>query len=77
MKKTSTYLYPRKYFMEKICGVLATSKRGVPIFNDRHLAYNWHDAEWMVDRARQLGAKHAAQTPLLRTVARRETLRWH
>lgn len=49
-------LYPRKYFMEQICGVLAKSGRGVPIFNDKHLSWNWHDAHWMVQRARSLGA---------------------
>src|SRR5262245_5423731 len=28
------HLYPRKYFMEQICGVFATSGRAVPVFND-------------------------------------------
>lgn len=50
------HLYPRKYFMEQICGVMAGSGRGVPVFNDKHLSYNWHDAKWMVDRAAALGA---------------------
>jgi hypothetical protein len=54
------HLYPRKYFMEQICGVMATSGRAVPIFNDKHLSYNWHDAKWMYDRARQLGAPFMA-----------------
>ncbi|OIO95375.1 MAG: hypothetical protein AUJ92_08070 [Armatimonadetes bacterium CG2_30_59_28] len=49
------HLFPRKYFMEQICGVFATSKRSVPVFNDKHLSYNWHDMKWMVDRARFLG----------------------
>lgn len=53
-------LYPRKYFMEQICGVFATSGRAVPVFNDKHLSYNWHDARWMVDRAAQLGAPFMA-----------------
>ncbi|MDQ3249222.1 MAG: hypothetical protein M3Q45_08445 [Chloroflexota bacterium] len=57
-------LYPRKYFMEQICGVLAGSGRAVPIFNDKHLAYNWHDAQWMVERARQLGAPLMAGSSL-------------
>lgn len=34
------HLYPRKYFMEQICGVLAASGRAVPIYNDKHLSYN-------------------------------------
>jgi hypothetical protein len=49
------HLYPRKYFMEQICGVIAKSGRAVPVYNDKHLSYNWHDARWMYDRARQLG----------------------
>ena len=49
-------LFPRKYFMEQICGVMATSQMAVPIFSDKHLSYNWHDARWMVDRAAELGA---------------------
>ena len=48
------HLYPRKYFFEQICGVIATSGRSIPVFCDKHLSYNWHDAMWMVDRARSL-----------------------
>ena len=48
-------LYPRKYFMEQICGVMANSGRVAPIFNDKHLSTNWYDAKWMYDRAAQLG----------------------
>ncbi|MBI2952105.1 hypothetical protein HYY27_08425 [bacterium] len=58
------HLYPRKYFMEQICGVLATSRRAVPIFSDKHLSYNWRDAKWMYDRARQLGAPFMAGSSL-------------
>jgi hypothetical protein len=58
------HLFPRKYFMEQICGVFATSRRSVPVFNDKHLSYNWHDARWMYDRARQLGAPFMAGSSL-------------
>lgn len=58
------HLYPRKYFMEQICGVFAESKRAVPIFNDKHLSYNWHDAKWMYDRAKRLGAPFMAGSSL-------------
>jgi hypothetical protein len=58
------HLYPRKPFMEQICGVLATSGRAVPIFNDKHLSYNWADAKWMYDRAAQLGAPFMAGSSL-------------
>ena len=54
------HLFPRKYFMEQICGVFATSGRSVPVFNDKHLSYSWEDARWMYDRAAQLGAPFMA-----------------
>ncbi len=54
------HLFPRKYFMEQICGVFATSGRSVPVFNDKHLSYNWADAKWMYDRAAQLDAPFMA-----------------
>lgn len=57
-------LYPRKYFMEQICGVMATSGRAVPVYNDKHLSYNWADAKWMVDRAAALGAPFMAGSSL-------------
>lgn len=58
------HLYPRKYFMEQICGVFATSGRAVPVFNDKHLSYNWHDAKWMYDRVAKLGAPFMAGSSL-------------
>lgn len=58
------HLYPRKYFMEQVCGVFAQSGRSVPVFNDKHLSYNWADARWMYDRARQLGAPYMAGSSL-------------
>ncbi len=47
-------IYPRRYFFEQIAGVFASSGRSVPVFIDKHLAYNWTDAKWIYDRARQL-----------------------
>ncbi len=58
------HLFPRRYFMEQICGVMATAGRAVPVYNDKHLSYNWHDAKWMYDRARQLGAPFMAGSSL-------------
>jgi hypothetical protein len=58
------HLYPRRYFMEQICGVMATSGKTVPIFNDKHLSYNWTDAKWMYDRAKSLGAPLMAGSSL-------------
>ena len=57
-------LFPRKYFMEQICGVMATSKKSIPIFNDKSLSYNWQDARWMFDRAAELGAPLMAGSSL-------------
>jgi hypothetical protein len=54
------HLYPRKYFFEQICGVFASSGRSVPVFSDKHLSYNWQDAKWMVDRARELNVPFMA-----------------
>lgn len=54
------HLYPRKYFFEQICGVFGSSGRSVPVFSDKHLSYNWHDAKWMVDRARELNVPFMA-----------------
>ena len=47
-------MYPRRYFFEQIAGIFAGAGRGVPVFIDKHLAYNWTDARWIYDRAHQL-----------------------
>ncbi len=47
------HLYPRRYFFEQISGVMATSGRSVPVFSDKHLSYNWTDAKWIYDRAKE------------------------
>lgn len=54
------HLYPRRCFFEQICGVFATSGRSVPVFNDKHLSYNWADAKWMMDRAQELSVPFMA-----------------
>jgi hypothetical protein len=48
------HLYPRRFFFEQISGVMASAGRSVPVFSDKHLSYNWAEAKWMYDRARQL-----------------------
>lgn len=48
-------LYPRRRFFEEIVKVFRASKRTVPVFNDKHLAYNWTDAKWMYDHSKELG----------------------
>jgi hypothetical protein len=54
------HMYPRKFFFEQVCGVFATSGRSVPVFTDKHLSYNWHDAKWMYDRAKKLNVPFMA-----------------
>ncbi len=49
------HMYPRRYFFEQIAGVFSESKRVVPVFSDKHLAYDWHDAAWMWARKQELG----------------------
>jgi hypothetical protein len=58
------HLFPRRYFMEQIAGVMATSGRGVPVFNDKHLSWRWEDAKWMVERATELNAPFMAGSSL-------------
>ncbi len=48
------HMYPRRYFFEQIAGVFAESGRSVPVFNDKHFAYDFHDARWVLDRAAEL-----------------------
>ena len=48
-------LYPRRRFFEDVVKVFRSSKRAVPVFNDKHLSYSWADAKWMYDQSRELG----------------------
>ena len=48
------HMYPRRYFFEQIAGVFAESGRSVPVFSDKHFAYDFRDAQWMWDRAEEL-----------------------
>ena len=48
------HMYPRRYFFEQIAGVFAESGRVVPVFNDKHFAYDFADARWVWDRAQEL-----------------------
>ncbi|MBC7237057.1 MAG: hypothetical protein H5T69_14550 [Chloroflexi bacterium] len=57
-------LYPRRHLFEQVTGVLSTAKRAIPVFNDKHLAYNWLDAQWMYERALALGLPFMAGSSL-------------
>ena len=47
-------MLPRRWFFEQVCGVIGESSRRIPVFTDKHLAYRWHDAQWMIEEARRL-----------------------
>ena len=49
------WLLPRWWIYQQVIRVFEQSKRSVPIFNDKHLSYNWDDAKWMFDKSRELG----------------------
>src|SRR5262245_21196139 len=48
-------LYPRRRLFEEIVKVFRASKKSVPVFNDKHLAWSWKDAKWMYDHPKELG----------------------
>jgi len=47
-------LYPRYEFFEQATEVFRRSGRGVPVFNDKHLSWNWDWAKKMVDTAAEM-----------------------
>ena len=48
-------LYPRRRLFDEVVKVFRASGRTVPVFVDKHLAYNWTDAKWMYDQSKELG----------------------
>ena len=48
-------LYPRYEFFQQTVDVFRRSGRSVPVFNDKHLSWNWDWAKSMVDTAKELG----------------------
>lgn len=48
------HIYPRLRFFEDTVSVFRKCGRVVPVFNDKHLAYNWHDAAWIYETAREM-----------------------
>ena len=47
-------LYPRFDMFLKITDVFRESKRAVPVFNDKHLSFDWRQARRMVEISREL-----------------------
>ena len=58
------HLYPRRFFLEQVCGVFASSGRSVPVFSDKHLSWSWEQARWMCERTRELGVSFMAGSSL-------------
>lgn len=52
---TGQKMYPRRRLFEQIASSFERCGSVVPVFNDKHLAYNWADAKFMVDTARRMG----------------------
>jgi len=48
-------LYPRFQFFQQLIEVFRRSGRSVPVFNDKHLSWNWDWAKSMVETARAMG----------------------
>ena len=48
------WLLPRWWIYNQVVNVFEQNKRSVPVFNDKHLSYNWDEARWMFDKSREL-----------------------
>ena len=47
-------LYPRYEFYQQVVDVFRKSGRSVPVFNDKHLSYDWNKAKQMYDWSKEL-----------------------
>ena len=56
--------YPRYEFFEAIVEVFRKSGRSVPVFNDKHLSWNWEWARGMFSTSRELGFAFQAGSSL-------------
>jgi hypothetical protein len=56
--------YPRYRFFEEIVSVFRSSGRSVPVFNDKHLSWNWEWARKMYDTSKEMGFAFMAGSSL-------------
>jgi len=56
--------YPRYEFFQQIVKVFRDSGRAVPVFNDKHLSWNWDWAREMYDTSRRMGFAFMAGSSL-------------
>ncbi|MBI4551480.1 MAG: hypothetical protein HY710_04385, partial [Candidatus Latescibacteria bacterium] len=57
-------LYPRYEFFKQCVEVFEASGRSVPVFNDKHLSWNWDYAVEMYETARRMGFAFMAGSSL-------------
>ena len=56
--------YPRYEFFQQIVEIFRQSGRAVPVFNDKHLSWNWEWARAMYDTSRQMNFAFMAGSSL-------------
>jgi hypothetical protein len=56
--------YPRYEFFKQVVEVFRKDGRTAPVFNDKHLSWNWDWAKEMVDTARKMGFPFLAGSSL-------------
>ena len=56
--------YPRWEFFQQVVKVFKDSGRSVPMFNDKHLSWNWDWAKQMVDTSKEMGFPYMAGSSL-------------
>ena len=54
VSETGQVQYPKRRLFEEIVKVFRGASKSVPVFIDKHLADNWHDAKFIYDTAREL-----------------------
>lgn len=57
-------MYPRMNHLEQIFRVIDSHNHPIPVFNDKHLSYNWLDCKWIYDRANELNVPMMAGSSL-------------
>ncbi len=62
--KTGQVQYPRKRFFDQIVQTFRRRGQAVPVFNDKHLSYNWSSAWAMYRTAQRLGFAFMAGSSL-------------
>ncbi|HSI77075.1 MAG TPA: hypothetical protein VK957_14340 [Lunatimonas sp.] len=48
------WLLPRWWIFNQVVRIFEKSNRSVPVFNDKHLSYDWNESKWMFDKSREL-----------------------